>query len=104
MPSGAKVCNSRVPVLLLGLLPSQHHVLAVLDIEKLVMLPPVAGMSLRDQVEIRIEPLEKMSGAGSGMNEVHRMMNKLHQLRTIENSRTSDFEKCCSSSKKYQRI
>jgi hypothetical protein len=44
-----------------GLLPSQHHVLAVLDIEKLVMLPPVAGMSLRDQVEIRIEPLEKMS-------------------------------------------
>merc|ERR1719379_2273544 len=43
-----------------GLLPAQHHVMAILDIEKLVMLPPVSGMQ-RDEVEIRIEPLEKMS-------------------------------------------
>merc|ERR1719191_861350 len=34
------------------LLPSQHNVLAILDVEKLVMLPPVSGMSMRDQVEI----------------------------------------------------
>merc|ERR1719506_2932103 len=47
------------------LLPSQHNVLAILDVEKLVMLPPVSGMSMRDQVEIRIEPLEKNVNPGT---------------------------------------